>query len=147
VSFRWELRATLPPCPDVLERFFRDFRGQESPAGAEWFAAELLLREALENAVSHGCCPGGGIITCVVRRRPGRLLIVVCDDGNGFDWRAASGREPSLTETHGRGLAILRQYASRVRFNDKGNQVAIWKRLPEKGRQAPEMGVRTERER
>ena len=53
------------------------------------FAAELLLREALTNAVVHGChAESGKQVRCSMRLKGRRLLIVVDDDGDGFDWRS-----------------------------------------------------------
>ena len=65
---RWAVAVQLPNC----------------------YAVELLLREALTNAATHGC--GGDAskrVSCVLRLRPGRVIIAVRDPGPGFDWRAA----------------------------------------------------------
>ncbi len=57
------------------------------------------------------------------------------DDGDGFDWRAVLQRRKENTATtaataaSGRGLEILLRYATRVRFNEKGNAVTIVKRF------------------
>jgi len=98
------------------------------------FAAELLTREAMANAAEHGCgCDSSKHITCVLRLRPGRLIIAVHDHGPGFDWRAACARTPDLDACTGRGIAILRQFAHRLRFNRRGNSLIIIKRLTHEG--------------
>ena len=94
------------------------------------FAAELLVREALTNAVLHGSHGDASKnVRCVLRLRRRRLFIAVQDEGAGFDWRAARSATAKVPESSGRGMQILRTYATRVRFNDKGNVVTMIKRI------------------
>lgn len=89
---------------------------------AERFAVELLLREALTNAVLHGVrgAPDGEV-SCSLRLLNGGIELRVVDSGAGFDWHMqGEGPAPSLAES-GRGLEILHRYSSSVRFNPKGN--------------------------
>jgi serine/threonine-protein kinase RsbW len=126
----YRMRATLPATLEAVEDFFADFRRRVEGAAthAERFAAELLLREALNNAVIHGCrSDAGKRIHCVLRLRGKRLLIAVRDEGEGFDWRAARQDTGGSAAASGRGVDILRRYATRVRFNDRGNSVAVVK--------------------
>ena len=127
-----ELRTVLPATLQAIERFFTEFRRWQPGmmVCSDAFAAELLLREVLTNAVVHGCGQDPSKqVRCALRARPGRLTIAVADDGLGFDWRAAANRTAEFGETSGRGMEILRAYANRVRFNAPGNSVTIWKRL------------------
>jgi anti-sigma regulatory factor (Ser/Thr protein kinase) len=128
----YRLRATLPPTLEAMEKFFAELRWRvEGAAGhADRFMAELLMREALTNAVIHGCHGDAGKrVHCVLRLRGRRLTIAVRDEGEGFDWRAARGCRAGARATSGRGVEILRQYATRIRFNDKGNSVTVMKRF------------------
>jgi anti-sigma regulatory factor (Ser/Thr protein kinase) len=61
--------------------------------------------------------------------KKGRFLMVVKDEGTGFDWRAAWDRSPDLAATSGRGIHIFRRYANQVRFNPMGNSVILLKRF------------------
>jgi anti-sigma regulatory factor (Ser/Thr protein kinase) len=129
---RLELRAELPATLEALERFceeFREWRAASCPS-LEHFSAELLLREALTNYVVHACAedPSKRII-CMLRAKPGRLVISVRDSGPGFDWRAVWDASADLFETHGRGIEMLRIYASAVRFNNSGNSLTLIKRF------------------
>ena len=125
---RFELSATL----DSVEQFCAEFQLWRATACAELnaFSTELLLRESLTNSVLHGCSgdPGKHIL-CVLRVKPGRLLIVIEDAGEGFDWRAAWDWRPDVSEPRGRGIEIMRRYSSSVRFNRKGNSVTLVKRF------------------
>ncbi|SPF55399.1 Anti-sigma-factor antagonist (fragment) [Candidatus Sulfopaludibacter sp. SbA4] len=131
-SVRREIRAALPGTLDALEPFIGEFRHwcRRLPAADDRFAAELLLREALNNAVVHGC--GGDAsrqVRCAVRWRAGRLSITVADDGEGFDWRRARNHQAPAVSSTGRGMEIFRVYATRVRFNRKGNVTTLIRRL------------------
>lgn len=124
-----ELRVALPRSLEGVEGFCLQFRGwyAETRCSAEVFAMELLLREALVNAVSHG----GGLeatILCVLRSSETRLLIAIRDSGDGFDWRSARRLPiPENTKSGGRGIAIYYCYADRVRFNERGNGITLVK--------------------
>jgi len=127
-----EWRTELPATLEAVEQFCVELRVwiAGTCTGLQPFPAELLIREALTNSVVHGCMEDPRQrISCVLRAKPGRLLIAVQDHGQGFDWRAAWNRQPDLSDTHGRGVEILRVYATSVRFNSKGNVVLLVKRF------------------
>lgn len=127
-----EMRAVLPATLEAIEGFFAEFRLQNRrlTTRAHAFGGELLLREALTNAVVHGCQEDPSRqVRCILRLGHGRLTIAVEDDGEGFDWRAATQRRTDDGKTSGRGMEILRAYSTRVRFNARGNSVAILKRF------------------
>ncbi len=127
-----EMRAVLPATLEAVEAFFGEFRLRirSLRPRAHAFGAELLLREALTNAVVHGCRKDPSRqVCCVLRLGNGRLTIAVEDDGEGFDWRAVTQRRTDDGKPCGRGMEILRAYSTRVRFNARGNSVTIVKRF------------------
>jgi len=128
----WEMRTTLPATLAAAEALFAEFRRRSERMGTSStrFAAELALREAVTNAVVHGCQEDPAKrVHCVLRWRGRCLTIAVRDDGAGFDWRGAWGREAENSACSGRGMAILRKYVNRTRFNDRGNAVTMIKRF------------------
>jgi anti-sigma regulatory factor (Ser/Thr protein kinase) len=129
---RIELRVELLPTLEAIESFCLQFQQWRALACADLnaFASELLLREALTNSVLHraGEDPRERI-SCVLRVKQGRLIIAIQDAGQGFDWRAAWDRKAECRDTHGRGIEILRHYASAVRFNPSGNSVTLIQRF------------------
>jgi anti-sigma regulatory factor (Ser/Thr protein kinase) len=128
----WEMRRTLPASLPAAEEFLNDFLRQVKTLlnRVNCFDAELLVREALTNAVVHGCLTDPEKqVRCALRLNGGRLLFMVEDDGEGFNWRAAWARQAALSDCSGRGIAILRKYASHVRYNARGNAVTIVKRF------------------
>lgn len=126
------MRAAVPATLEAAERFLAEFRQRREfrLERAQGFAVELLLREALANAVNHGCHGDPSKqVRCSLRLGGSRLIIAVEDDGDGFDWRAAWVQPAAISECSGRGIEILRKYANRVRYNDRGNAVTIIKRF------------------
>ena len=134
----FEMRGTMPATLKAGEVFLADFRMRTVARldAANGFAAELLMREALTNAVVHGChADPGKQVRCCVRLNDVRLLIAVEDDGAGFDWRAAWARQAGRGDCSGRGVEILHRYASRVRYNAGGNGVTLIRRFVEEKHQ------------
>jgi serine/threonine-protein kinase RsbW len=96
------------------------------------FDLKLAAQEAVVNAVEHGnecdetkqvhihCESNGRAITLVVR-----------DEGAGFN--PDSVPDPTLPENilreHGRGLFLMRNLCDEVRFNAKGNEITMVKRI------------------
>jgi len=118
------IHATLESAEDLILAFRREVEGRTPRF--ERFTAELLLREAVGNAVVHGCnCDAGKQVHCAIRLRGSRLIIAVWDEGQGFDWRALWQRASQPDDVSGRGIEILRQFATRVRFSKKGNAITI----------------------
>jgi CheY-like chemotaxis protein/anti-sigma regulatory factor (Ser/Thr protein kinase) len=60
------------------------------------------------------------------------IVVQVADEGDGFDWRSLP--DPTdwehLLDIHGRGVLLARLSVDRLEYNEKGNEVTIWKRLP-----------------
>jgi serine/threonine-protein kinase RsbW len=100
-------------------------------AGKE-FEVEMALREALANAVIHGCKknPEKIIQFCVVCDQERGMLIVVRDPGEGFD--ASSIPSPTLGENvyseHGRGIFLINQLMDEVHFERGGTEIHMRKR-------------------
>ena len=90
------------------------------------FAVELLLREALNNAVIHGCHQNPRLsFSCRLLISDRQVIIEVSDEGPGFDWRRKSGVSPDHSAESGRGLPIYALYAQSTKFNDAGNCVTL----------------------
>jgi len=123
-EFRLTLPATLAAASVVVAEFKQRHIQPHHPADA--FCIELLVREAVTNSVIHGCKSTAlGTVLCVARRRHGRLFIWVEDNGQGFDWRTRERRGSDPGAPGGRGLEIFEKFATRHRFNAKGNGVAL----------------------
>src|ERR1700730_5885209 len=97
----------------VVDRLMRLIPGSQWVPGDE-FAVELVLREALENAVVHGNQedPRKKVrIRC--RCGPGNeISIVVTDQGRGFDFGkiVGNGFPSDPASAHGRGIQRLKPF-------------------------------------
>ncbi|MFZ5563646.1 MAG: ATP-binding protein [Thermodesulfobacteriota bacterium] len=95
----------------------------------EAFSVCLVMREGLINAVRHGNGDDPKKrVNYVLGFEDGLLTMEIEDEGDGFDWRTAVDRPPSMEAEHGRGIIIMQRYASECRYNEKGNRVTLTKR-------------------
>lgn len=99
-------------------------------SGASVFAIRLAFEEAMMNAFKHGGGEKG--VSLEVEVGPERVRIVVDDHGPGFDPDRVPDplAEENLELPSGRGLMLMRQYMTEVRFNEKGNEVTLVYEMP-----------------
>jgi serine/threonine-protein kinase RsbW len=102
----------------------------EYAAGKE-FEIEMALREALANAILHGCKadPAKKIECSVTGDRTDGILIVVRDPGTGFD--PASLPSPTddsnLHAEHGRGILLINKLMDEVKHESNGTVIRMRK--------------------
>jgi serine/threonine-protein kinase RsbW len=91
------------------------------------FNTQLMLREALNNAVKHGCNEDQQKEIIFQMKISGDELILQVDDGGpGFNWREKlESEECHLDDCSGRGLPIFKMYASDFYFNETGNRLTL----------------------
>jgi serine/threonine-protein kinase RsbW len=91
------------------------------------FGLQLLMREALNNAVVHGNKKDSRkrVICQVFGEEDQSVTIAVEDEGEGFDWRGQLEKKMDEEAGSGRGLPIMKLYGQELRFNEKGNRVLI----------------------
>jgi serine/threonine-protein kinase RsbW len=108
-------------CVDRIREFLEKRKAQD-----HFFALSLLTREALNNAMIHG---NGQDPAKRVRFRLRALQdgfdLEVGDEGPGFDWRSRVMASSDVEDVRGRGHEIYRNYASAVRYNERGNVVTL----------------------
>lgn len=127
-----EIRREIPATLEGIEELVADVRRQSETLldRSAGFACELLVREALTNAVVHGCrSDAAKRVSCRLRLKARRLVLQIADPGEGFNWRAPSGDSLPAPRCSGRGIEILRKYAERVRYNSRGNTVTLVRRF------------------
>lgn len=115
----------LPATVDAVETFCLSLRRELAGAWrrSDAFAAELVLREVMANAVEHGGRLQPGQTVAVQLMADGtRFKARVSDHGQGFE--AATSLVGSLGE-RGRGLRILDLYTTTHAFEDGGRTVVF----------------------
>jgi serine/threonine-protein kinase RsbW len=114
----------------VVDNVMQIVREMGCAEGKE-FEVEIALREALANAIVHGCqgdCTRE-VECCVACDEQRGMLIVVRDPGTGFD----PGTIPSPVEgqnifsTHGRGIYLINQLMDEVHFDKGGTEIRMKK--------------------
>lgn len=100
--------------------------------GEKGFEIEMALREALANAVLHGCKsdPQKRVECTVACEEGGGVLIIVRDPGKGFDPLSVQSplvAENILTE-HGRGIFLMNMLMDEVRWERGGTEIHLRKR-------------------
>ena len=101
------------------------------------YEVELALREALANAIVHGCNndPSKKVECCVVCTESSDIVIVVRDPGQGF----VAGNVPNplsaenLHSTHGRGIYLINQLMDKVSFERNGAEIRMRKAVAASG--------------
>jgi serine/threonine-protein kinase RsbW len=123
----WESRSCTGEALRVVELLLPAMAAAGFPE-RDRHATRVALEEAIVNAVQHGNCGDPDRIVRVrVRLRPRRVLAEIADEGDGFDpSRVPDPRAPGNRERPGgRGLLMMRHYATRLRFIGRGNRVAL----------------------
>jgi anti-sigma regulatory factor (Ser/Thr protein kinase) len=121
----WKYPATLDNVERVCSAAAQSLK-KYSFHKKDLFAAELLLREALNNAVLHGCDQNPLLFfSCRLMISGRELIIKVADEGPGFDWRGKLKVQPAHSDESGRGLSIYAIYANSIEFNESGNCVTL----------------------
>ncbi len=92
----------------------------------------LALSEAIANAIIHGNRedPGKKVQVCGTCESPGQLLLVITDEGHGFDPAVIPDptRGDNLFSSHGRGVFLMNRLMDQTEFRLGGRQVVLRKR-------------------
>ncbi|MDD2943584.1 MAG: ATP-binding protein [bacterium] len=100
---------------------------------------DLMMQGLLEDhlkPLAEKAQAEGKTIDIVFSIAHGEFTCRVSDQGPGFDWSQASrnaeqNKVANLYELHGRGLILIKSVFDKVKFNKKGNQITVSKRLVE----------------
>jgi serine/threonine-protein kinase RsbW len=131
VAVRKEVPGKLEALTPAVEEVMSVARTLECSQGKE-FEIETALREALANAIRHGCQndPDKRVEVCVACDPARGLLIVVRDPGAGFDPTSIPSpvRGRNLYRHHGRGIYLINQLMDEVSFERGGTEIRMLKR-------------------
>ena len=129
-----KLNATISANPNaisgVVDGVMQIVREMKCAEGNE-FQVELALREALANAIVHGCNndPSMKVECCVACTESSDVVIVVRDPGEGFIASAVPNplAAENLHSTHGRGIYLINQLMDEVSFERNGAEIRMRK--------------------
>jgi serine/threonine-protein kinase RsbW len=130
----FKMDLLIPACEDaispVVESVMAAARSTHIGDDKE-LEIETSLREALANAIKHGCSadPSKCVRCTVAFEKPGSILIVVSDPGNGFD--PSHLPDPTsnehLFDNHGRGIFLINKLMDEVKFEKNGAEIHMKK--------------------
>jgi serine/threonine-protein kinase RsbW len=128
--FEVSLPADITAISPVVGWVMRLVSELEYAAGKE-FEIEMALREALANAVLHGCKadPAKKIECSVTGDRETGILIVVRDPGSGFDPASIPSptEDSNLHAEHGRGILLINTLMDEVKHESNGTVIRMRK--------------------
>ena len=128
--FEVSLPADITAISPVVGWVMRLVGELEYAAGKE-FEIEMALREALANAVVHGCKadPAKKIECSVSGDRDRGIMIVVSDPGSGFDPDSIPSPtdESNLHSEHGRGILLINKLMDEVKHESNGTVIRMRK--------------------
>lgn len=97
---------------------------------ADLFRTQLAYEEAIVNAIRHGNrCAADKSVTVEMKCDADRVLIRIADQGEGFDPSSVPDpRQDELLEVPGgRGVLLIKEIMSEVRYNERGNEITMVK--------------------
>ncbi len=130
MHFEVTLPADITAISPVVAWVMRLVGELENTAGKE-FEIEIAFREALANAILHGCKgdPTKKIECTVTGDRERGIMLVVRDPGSGFD--PASVPSPAdasnLHSEHGRGILLITELMDEVKHERNGTVIRMRK--------------------
>jgi len=100
---------------------------------ADLFELRLVYSELLANAILHGNKEDTSKkVELIIDSEPDAIHTVIRDEGMGFDHAETLNRvfrnDNTLTES-GHGLMLVNRLTDSVRFNDKGNEIEVHKKI------------------
>lgn len=129
-----KLDVTIPADPNaingVVDGVMQIARQMKCAEGNE-YEIDLALREALANAIVHGCenDPSKQVECCVACTEASDIVIVVRDPGQGFIPSHVPNplAEENLGSNHGRGIYLINQLMDEVSFERNGAEIRMRK--------------------
>ncbi len=116
---------------DVQERIIGLMEQNAWPM-RDCFGVRLSLEEALVNAIKHGnrMDPDKKVyVACELT--DDEVKVVIEDQGDGFKVEGVPDPtdDENLEKPSGRGIMLIRSFMTGFRYNDKGNQLTMSKKL------------------
>lgn len=128
-SICFTFSSTLGNIDDVCEQTTTYLQSRVKDIEKQLFSVNLVLREALTNAVRHGNMgnPEKNVCFSLTIVDTESIKLVIEDEGDGFDWRKQQDIDLNDDDDHGRGIIIMETYFNHYSYNDKGNILTLVK--------------------
>lgn len=143
-AWSWTLKTEIPSSVDEGHRVMESLLAALSEHGwdgSEYFHVQMAAEEAMVNAVKHGNKEADDKrVEIEFAVSPEKVYMRFTDEGEGFSPEDLPDprEEEHLECTNGRGVMLIHAMMSEVRYNERGNQVEMWKSRSEKQPDASE---------
>jgi anti-sigma regulatory factor (Ser/Thr protein kinase) len=107
------------------------------------YALEVCLEEALSNLILHGVCGGRAKdIAIGYQAGNGEAMVLISDGCEPFDLTAAAPATPTPDHVGGRGIGLMRAFASALGYASEGgrNTLTLYFR-PDQGSSRPSLSA------
>ncbi len=132
-SWTWVLEKSVASVTDNAHELIEELMSaldRMGWGGRDRFHIHMAVEEAIVNAIEHGNqrMPEKKV-DVVFKLSPEKAWIRISDQGKGFDFQHLPDPtdEEHLEEPHGRGVMLMRELMSDVRYNKRGNAVEMLK--------------------
>jgi serine/threonine-protein kinase RsbW len=130
LQFETTLPAQISAISGAVDSVLGIVRRSGRARGKE-FEIEMAVREALANAILHGCKgdPTKRVECGMDFNEAGGILIVVRDPGDGFDPARVPSptHEDNVHSEHGRGVFLIHRLMDEVRYERGGTEIHMRK--------------------
>ncbi len=129
----WVFERTIPSDLGLGHQVLDDLLARlqdEQWDSREMFGIRLALEEAVVNAIKHGnCLDCNKHVHVVCHSTETKIWVKITDQGKGFKPEAVPDctDEDHIECPNGRGIMLMRNFMSRVEYNEKGNVVEMEK--------------------
>ena len=117
---------------NIAEQVARDFNGEKSDREALAYHLNLVVTEAVTNAIQYGCANDRkDKIRIFLSIENGDLCVRVYDYGQGFDFEAVPAPDVDELSERGRGIFFIRSLMDHVEYRktESGNVLEMKKRI------------------
>jgi serine/threonine-protein kinase RsbW len=130
-SWTWKADVSLPSergagLP-ILHQLLDELRNN-GWSDRQVFGVHMAVEEGLVNAIVHGnrSCAEKQVQVCI-RLSPERLRVEIADEGPGFCPEGVPDCtcDENLHVPSGRGIMLMRNFMTRVDYNERGNAVVM----------------------
>jgi serine/threonine-protein kinase RsbW len=130
----WSLSQSLPSDVDIAHHTIDRLESALSEAhweGRELFHVRMAVEESLVNAIEHGNKRDPNkTVSFEARLSPDACWIQITDQGAGFCRAELKSclDEDHLDQPRGRGVWLIEQLMSDVHYNERGNQITLFRK-------------------
>jgi serine/threonine-protein kinase RsbW len=130
-EWQWEREVEFPSKLGEHLPFLEEVLGAVERlgwSGRDYFGVQMVLEEALTNAIRHGNhSDPSRMVRAIARASDQRFFLSVEDEGEGYVPTSVPDctADENLECFGGRGMLLIHAYMANVSFNERGNRIMM----------------------